>query len=1248
MTNEQLNTLRANIRARYHLSEADVVSELLAISPLDAGECKVVHERAAQTIAHLRDQSNPTLMESFLGEYGLSTPEGVGLMCLAEALLRVPDTTTIDELIADKLEPSDWGSHLGQSSSSLVNASTWALLLTGRILDDDSQQNNPISALRSVIRRLGEPVVRTAVGQAMKMMGRQFVLGQSIEEALKEAEILENQGYSYSYDMLGEAAHTERDASDYFKAYEHAIASMAKVSGKTVSERPGISVKLSALHPRYEHTQLETVMRELLPRVEALAIAAANANLGFNIDAEEADRLDLSLDVIEALVASTAIPKDWDGFGVVVQAYGRRSLPVIDWLLALSSRYKRKLMVRLVKGAYWDAEIKEAQVQGLRSFPVFTRKASTDLSYLVCARRLLDNTDRIYPQFATHNAHTVTAIQHMAASSRNGNGLSIGIEQYEFQRLHGMGEALHEHLRRLENTRCRVYAPVGTHRDLLAYLVRRLLENGANSSFVNQIVDHSISPLEVARCPIQSVANDPRIENSLIQHPSALFEPERENSKGYRINDPASINPLLHARQQFRDCRWYAEPIVATAKTSIKSVGSTASTQNATALASSSSTDPAITLLSPSDTSRKVGKVVEASASEIEQAVDAAVSATLNSESSWANRSSAERAGILRKSANLYESNKAELSALLCHEAGKTLADCIAEIREAVDFLRYYANQAESICSEKTRPYGVIACISPWNFPLAIFTGQIAGALAAGNVVLAKPAEQTPLIAYLAIQLLHKAGVPKDTLQYLPGAGETVGVKLTQNTHIDGVCFTGSTAVACHIDRALAQRSSESINAGAHPNPMLIAETGGLNAMMVDSTALTEQVVRDVIISSFQSAGQRCSSLRILYVQKEAEPRLVDMLTGAMDALVCGNPWKLATDIGPVIDAIASRDINAYIESWRNKGCVLHQTHSNAAGHRVQPTLIKVDGIQDLKSEVFGPVLHIATFEANAIDEVVTTINTKGYGLGFGLHTRIDDRVQQIVNRLRAGNIYVNRNQIGAVVGSQPFGGEGLSGTGPKAGGPLYVSRFRISESATLSDKRLLFSDSNCKETPDKRQLSVEDIEKALQKLPKVAQRTALPSVPHNGLILPGPTGESNRLSVHPRGPVLLIVDDETTVRMHIQDALSVDCTVLLVSVENTVRRDMFEQDNPMIQKLSGYFNPSLLTEIPNLSAVALATDSNQLVLDCRRALSRREGARIPLACEPGNAERYIIERHICIDTTAAGGNATLLASAGE
>ncbi|PAU77995.1 bifunctional proline dehydrogenase/L-glutamate gamma-semialdehyde dehydrogenase PutA [Halomonas salipaludis] len=1206
--------LRARIRANYDADEAAVLQALVERIKLSEEERREVAAVGANYVARVRKERSPSMMEAFLAEYGLSTTEGVGLMCLAEALLRVPDAETIDDLIHDKIEPSDWGAHLGKSSSSMVNASTWALLLTGKVLEEDPK--GPTRALRGLVRRMGEPVVRKAVGQSMKILGRQFVLGQTIEEGMKNARELEKQGYTYSYDMLGEAARTDEDAVRYHRAYAKAISAIAKQAKGDVRGSPGISVKLSALHPRYEYTHRDTVMAELVPRARELVQQAAKANIGFNIDAEEQDRLDLSLDVIEALMSDPSLD-GWDGFGVVVQAYGRRAAPVIEALYELAERFDRKIMVRLVKGAYWDTEIKLSQEMGVKTFPVYTRKVNTDVSYMACAQMLLDRRDRIYPQFATHNAHTCAAVVAMAGGDK---------ESYEFQRLHGMGESLHHIVKQAEGTHCRIYAPVGAHRDLLAYLVRRLLENGANSSFVNQVVDSSIPPSEVSKDPVsgfQQLGKD--VSSPLIRQPGELFAPDRKNSKGYRINEPASILPLLKAREAFADATWTAGPML---------VGSPAPQ------------GPARDALSPADGSRVIGKVHEATLEEVAAALDAAEQGFRE----WSARPAAQRAEVLHRTADLYEAHIAELTVIATREAGKMMFDGIAEVREAVDFLRFYANEAERLEAEEPgSARGMFVCISPWNFPLAIFTGQIAAALAAGNAVLAKPAEQTPLIAARAVELMREAGLPEAALQLLPGDGPTVGGPLTNDPRIAGVCFTGSTPVAQIIHQALAQ------NAG--PDAVLIAETGGLNAMIVDSTALTEQAVRDILISSFQSAGQRCSALRMLYVQEEARERLLHMLDGAMDALTIGDPWNTDTDVSPVIDAEAQADISAYVAEQEKTGKVMKTLPVPDTGTFVTPAVVEVGGIEDLEREIFGPVLHVATFKARDIDKVVDAINDRGYGLTFGLHTRIDDRVQQIVERIHVGNIYVNRNQIGAIVGSQPFGGEGLSGTGPKAGGPLYVSRFRRTAPAERYDapqgKAVTLEalqpaldglDSrNWAARPDR----VEVLRRALSGKGGVVRRAlnetaALDMTPQT---LPGPTGESNRLSQYPKGPVLCLGPTLDIALAQAAQALGTGCAAVVVATgaEQAVK-PLIDAGAPLVG-LDGIVMPKALSDLNGIAAVA-AAGASDWTRELRLALAKRDGAIIPLETQVIAPERYVVERHLCIDTTAAGGNASLLATA--
>ena len=1128
-------------------SEEDTINGLLSSSAIDAGLRSRVGARAIELVERIREDSSASMMELFLGEYGLSSDEGVALMCLAEALLRVPDGETIDALIEDKIAPSEWGRHLGKSHSSLINASTWALYLTGKVLNDDD--TNPVSGvLHGAIKRLGEPVIRQAVTRAMKEMGRQFVLGETIEKAMARAKTRQAQGFTYSYDMLGEAARTDADARRYLLAYSDAIGELAKQStSKNIAENPGISIKLSALHPRYETLKRERVLEELVPRVQTLAVLAKTAGIGFNIDAEEAGRLEISLEIVEAVLRDPAL-KNWDGFGVVVQAYGKRAPEVIDWLYALAESLDRKIMVRLVKGAYWDTEIKLSQVEAHEHFPVYTRKTATDVSYICCAQKLLGMTDRIYPQFATHNAHTVAAVLEMAADKT----------AFEFQRLHGMGEALHDTVLRRQGTRCRIYAPVGAHKDLLAYLVRRLLENGANSSFVNQIVDEDVPPALVAADPFEALIEGGNHESKTnIRQPGDLFAPERRNSIGWDISDPAALNELADAVAQNSGRQWNIE----------------------------SGTGETVRVLNPAS-GEEIGSVKYASLNDAKKACETA--------SPWTAANN-QRAEILLKTADLYEDNADEIFSLLMQEAGKTLLDCVGELREAVDFLRYYATQAQHVEAE---PAGVFTCIAPWNFPLAIFTGQIAAALAAGNAVLAKPAESTYLIGHFASQLLWQAGVPKNVLQYLPGTGSEIGSLLTQNPNVDGVCFTGSTATAKIIDRTMANHLA--------PDAVLIAETGGLNAMIVDSTALPEQAVRDVLASAFQSAGQRCSALRVLYLQRDIQDQFLEMLYGAMDELVVGDPQDFNTDIGPIIDAQSTKRIHTHIAKASEDGRLLKQGIAPSMGHFVAPTVLRLNGIEDLEEEIFGPVLHIVSYESNELDDVIASINATGYGLTFGLHSRIDDKVQHVTDKIEAGNIYINRNQIGAVVGSQPFGGEGLSGTGPKAGGPRYVKRFLASTKNLVPGETI-------------GDLSIMDVETIFSKHPPRPIET------DEKVNLPGPTGESNLYSLQPRKRILCLGPTLALAQEQAKRAGAVGCHAIALGGEST----------------DALPSSSCLANFPNLDGVVCFSEDLKLV---RKALAERDGPIVPLLSGSDFEFWLLKERHVCIDTTAAGGNASLLA----
>ena len=1189
----RLAAIRAAMRAAILEDEPRAVRGRVETAGLTRADRESIVARAIDLVRTTRARAGASIMQGFLAEYGLSTREGVALMCLAEALLRVPDTETIDALIEDKIGAS----HLGHSSSPLVNASTWALLLTGKVLGET--EHGLAGALHDAIKRLGEPVIRAAVAQAMRELGHQFVLGRDMREAKTRAAAMETHGYSFSYDMLGEAARTESDARRYHLAYSDSISALAGVGRDAgISGRPGVSVKLSALHARYEFAQRARVMTEVVARLRSLALLAQSAGIGLNVDAEEADRLDLSLDVVEAVLADPVLA-GWDGFGVVVQAYGKRAPYVIDWLHELAGQLERRIMVRLVKGAYWDTEVKRAQVLGLDGFPIFTRKAATDVSFLACTRRLLAMTDRIYPQFATHNAHTMAAVLHMAG----------GVAEFEFQRLHGMGEALHAAVREAHGTRCRIYAPVGAHHDLLAYLVRRLLENGANSSFVNQIVDESVAPEEIARDPIATVEGlGGDVANPRIAPPADLFMPDRRNSKGWDVTDPIAVAAIEAEREPFGTAIWEARPLIAGA------AGGAGRAE----------------VRNPARADDLVGHVTDAAPADVETAMEAARTGA----AAWASASAEDRASRVRRVADLYEANAAELFALAAREAGRTWPDCVGEVREACDFARFHAAEARRECARGLRtPRGVIACISPWNFPIAIFSGQILAAVAAGNAVLAKPAEQTPLIAARAVALMHEAGIPRDAVQLLPGDGATVGAALARDPRVDGVCFTGSTGTATLINRSMAEHLA--------PDAPLIAETGGLNAMIVDSTALPEQAVRDIVTSAFQSAGQRCSALRILYVQREVEECILEMLLGAIDELRVGDPWDLATDVGPVIDDEARERIELYCHDAERDGRLLKRLAAPGKGRFVPPTVLRVKGIEALAEEIFGPVLHVATYDADAIDAVVDAINAAGYGLTFGLHTRIDDRV-------RAGNIYVNRNQIGAVVGSQPFGGEAASGTGPKAGGPHYLPRLMSGAAPAggmpagelVDEAALALAITGTargsmsrphRRGPTERSPSALRCDSGSTGNDRRDDERSAANIHRGGdghgehfrfapLDLPGPTGESNRLSLAPRGVVLCLGPGAAVAKAQAVTALDAENAVVVVAQGATAALVSLVAE-PRIATLDGRIDPETLATVDGIAAVACSADRDVLAA-VREALARRPGPILPLIIEPTAAER--------------------------
>ncbi len=1010
------------VSANYAVDEDSYLRELIELA--QDQDLSAITRKASQLIVDVRKRDNAVdSIDALLQQYSLDTQEGIMLMCLAEALLRVPDADTADALIRDKLNAAQWDRHLGQSEHTLVNAAAWGLVMTGKVVNMDQRQDGtPGTVLGRLIKRSGEPVIRAAMMQAMKIMGRQFVLGRTITEALKNGKPQRDQGYTYSFDMLGEAALTRADAEKYFQDYSKAIAALVDDKYKGRSPKPTISIKLSALHPHYETAREEQVLKELGDSVLALVRQARVGDVGITIDAEEADRLELSLKLFERVYRHPDV-QGWGNFGLVVQAYSKRALPVLCWLTLVARSQGDRIPVRLVKGAYWDSEIKWSQQAGLSSYPVFTRKEATDVSYLACSRYLLSplTEGHIYPQFATHNAHTVTCILELA-----------GRREFEFQRLHGMGDALYDTV--IEQAKCpvRIYAPVGAHKDLLPYLVRRLLENGANSSFVHKLVDPRVPVDSLTTHPVNALKRHASLANPRIPLPPALFGDARRNSRGVNMNILSEWLPLKDELDKWWDARWSGAPLV-----------------NGKRLQGEGRP-----VMCPYELSHQVGEVVWASADQTRSAIDSLSSAFVR----WNATPVDERAAILERTADKLEEHMPELMALCTREAGKLLQDGIDEVREAVDFCRFYAMQARQRFATITLPgptgesnelylqgRGVFACISPWNFPLAIFLGQVSAALVCGNTVVAKPAEQTSLVAVRCVELMHEAGLPGDVLALLPGDGVQVGSVITSDPRIAGVAFTGSTQTAHVINRALAAR-----NGAIAP---MIAETGGQNAMIVDSTALPEQVVNDVVHSAFQSAGQRCSALRVLFVQEDIAERVIELLKGAMAELHVGDPARRDTDVGPVIDADARDGLLKHIREMKQAGRLIAETPvpESLNGHFVAPVAFRLDSINELSEEHFGPVLHVVTWRARDLDKIIDDINATGFGLTLGVHTRNEDTAEHIDARVRIGNVYINRNQIGAVVGVQPFGGQGLSGTGPKAGGPHYLLRFVTERTRTIN-----------------------------------------------------------------------------------------------------------------------------------------------------------------------------------------------------
>jgi RHH-type proline utilization regulon transcriptional repressor/proline dehydrogenase/delta 1-pyrroline-5-carboxylate dehydrogenase len=1288
---------RSHLQAAYRADEDALVAGLLGKARLPDDARERITATARSLVEAVRaNRSTRSGIDAFMNTYDLSTEEGLVLMCLAEALLRVPDPDTADKLIHDKLGGTDWEKYLGSSKSIFVNASTLGLMMTGRILGPaDLPEDAPRGTLQRMVSRLGEPVIRQALRQAMRVMGRQFVLGRTIDEAQDRGAEQEKKGYRYSFDMLGEAARTEADAAKYFDSYTKAIDSIGKAAkGKGPVAGNGISVKLSALHPRYEPGHRTAMLDILHERLLKLAQQAKGYGIGFCVDAEESERLELSLELIESVYSHPSL-EGWDGFGLAVQAYQKRSLAVLEVLADMVARVGRRMNVRLVKGAYWDTEIKRSQELGLNDYPVWTRKVTSDVSYIVCARFLLENTDKFFPQFATHNAQTVATILEIG-----------GDREYEFQRLHGMGEELYDEIvgHNKRNIPCRIYAPVGGHAELLSYLVRRLLENGANSSFVNRLVDD--------QTPIDAIIADPAERLAAVsgskRHPHIplprdIYPEGRRNSAGLDLSDVTKLMPVAERMTAAGCGSWEGGPIV----------GGALRTGNGQPVTN------------PADRRQVVGHVTEATADDVQDALARAQSA----QPAWDKTPTADRAALFEVVADLMEARAPELMALCTREAGKTLADGVAEVREAVDFLRYYARRCQehiavpvempsvdgTAARVEMRGRGIFVCISPWNFPLAIFTGQVTAALAAGNAVLAKPAEQTSLVATAVVRLFHEAGVPADVLALLPGRGETVGATLIADPRVDGVAFTGSVEVAHIISKALAERAG-----GRAP---LIAETGGQNVMFVDSSALPEQVIRDAVISAFGSAGQRCSALRVMYVQEDVADTILDMLKGAMEELSVGDPAYLDTDVGPVIDEEARGVLQAHADRMKTAGRLIYEVplpDDCREGTFFAPRAYEISGIEVLEREVFGPVLHVVRYKAKDLDKIIAAVRATGYGLTMGIHTRIDRKARVIQAASRIGNTYVNRNMVGAVVGVQPFGGEGLSGTGPKAGGPHYVPRFArpvvmerldhdgdrratvAREAAALAPGDLpLAADARGEALPavlDAAQAVLPKWDKAggagraacldtaaaaldrdapvlaamlardtgrpladtaaevvaavdiLKRLSEQARAAFIKAHP-----LPGPTGEHNELQFHARGVVGCASGDGASfaaMAALLGACVASGCPAVLLPdaalMGASARFAHLLRQAGVPKEALALADAARLEEAARdarLDGMAWAgPEEGQRALAV--ALAARAGAIVPLIAEPFGPhflDRFTAERTLSVDMTAAGGNASLL-----
>ncbi len=1212
--------LRATIDRMTRVAEADCVARLLDAATLEGTALQRVRAEATRLVATLREKRvKAGGVDALMREFSLSSDEGVALMCLAEALLRIPDAGTRDALIRDKIGGGDWSAHVGQSPSLFVNAAAWGLVVTGKLVSTHSAAGLS-SSLTRLVARGGEPLIRKGVDLAMRMLGRQFVTGETIEDAVAHGKELRAHGYRYSYDMLGEAALTAADAERYLASYRHAIEAIGGSAGsdRDVRLRPGISIKLSALHPRYARSTRERVMRELLPIVTSLCAAARRHDIGLNIDAEESERLDISLDLLQALAEDDTLA-GWDGLGFVIQAYSKRAPAVIAFVADLSRRTRdmdgsagaRKLMVRLVKGAYWDSEIKRAQVEGQDGYPVYTRKAHTDVAYQACSRALLEAADAIYPQFATHNAYTLAWVRETARQ------LGVSEGDYEFQCLHGMGETLYDQIVSDETAlSCRIYAPVGSHETLLAYLVRRLLENGANTSFVNRIVDARVPIADLIADPVTYALRTGGAPHPMIPLPAALYPDGRVNSRGFDTSSEETIVTMHNDLAAFAEHRW-----------------------------SFGDGSERVTIVNPADHEDIVGSIALAGREDIDAAVHRAGAAE-----AWFRTAPTERARILERAADLLEDHRVELIALVVREAGKTFGNALGEVREAVDFCRYYAKQI----FDDTLPTvaipdgrGPLVCISPWNFPLAIFTGQVVAALAAGRCVLAKPAEQTPLIAARAVALLHEAGVPADALQLLPGNGASVGASLVAHPGIGGVLFTGSTAVARSIATVLANREVDGSEDGGDDesvdesdDPVLIAETGGQNALIVDSSALTEQVVNDALISAFDSAGQRCSALRILCLQDAVYDTTLTMLKGAMAELAVGDPMRWSVDIGPAIDAEARDRLIEHVDAMRAKGHAVFSLPlpaECARGTFVAPTVIEIDRIADIPAEVFGPVLHVMRWQFGQLDALIDAIDATGYGLTMGIHSRIDEHIARVAARAKVGNLYVNRTLIGATVGVQPFGGEGLSGTGPKAGGPFYLARLADGHGAhrfiasrpvaqpSLTRLRQVIAQCDAFDAATKTKLDAHCV---------VCEATAAPLT---SMALPGPTGETNTLALRPRTTIACVADNGVDLvhQLVASQAIGVVPFAQAALLPMALR--------PFVRDWDGD-----LAGMADLDAVLLAAPPAERARTKAACVARR-GALV--AVIPWNRRtvpglvlwRLLREFSESVNTAAAGGNASLM-----